>query len=85
MNELIKYVLLVFKELGLAKQRAPVLFYGNVPGNSTYVVQLRRHIQQVSLGRRPVFLNYPYPFGDLAAHHYFDLFNVSLCQGFHAI
>ena len=84
-NELVKYVLLVFKELRLTNQQAPVLFYGNVPGNSTYVSQLRRHIQQLRLGNRPAFLRYPYPFDDLSAHHYFDLFNIYLCQGFHVV
>ena len=84
-NELVKYVLLVFKELGLAKQQAPLLFYGNVPGNSTYVVELRNRIQQLKLGKRPTFLRYPYPFDDIASHHYLDLFNIYLCQGFYPI
>ena len=85
LNELVKYVLLVFKELGLNAQSAPVTLYGNIPGNSTYIAELRQYIRQIKLGKRPPFVQYPYLFDDLPTHHYLDLFSIYLCQGFHPI
>ena len=84
-NELIKYVLLVFKELELNTHTSPVTLYGNIPGNSAYITQLRQYIHHVKIGKRPGLLQYPYPFDDLPVHHYLDLFSIYLCQGFHPL
>ena len=84
-SEFIKYVVLVFKELGMNPKASPVTLYGNIPGNSTYVTELRKYIHDLKLGKRPRFIQYPYPFDDIPSHHYFDLLNICLCQGFNPL
>ncbi len=84
-DELIRYVLLVFKELNMSVKTVPVTFYGNVPGNSIYVLKLRQHLKRLVLGKRPDFMQYPYPFDDIANHHYYDLLNTYLCQGYYPV
>ena len=84
-NALVKYVLLVFKELNMVQQRSPVTLYGSVVGNAPYVMQLRQQLQLLTLGKRPNFVQYPFPFDDVPNHHYFDLVNTYLCQGFYPV
>ena len=82
-EELLKYIALIYKQLELSGMQ--IVFYGTVAAASPQVSYLKSKIQQLSLGIRPKFMQYPYMFDNLAKHHYFDLFGTGLCKGFYSL
>ena len=82
-EELFRYIALIYKQLELSGMQ--VVFYGTVAAASPQVSYLKSKIQQLRLGIRPKFIQYPYMFDNLAKHHYFDLFGTGLCKGFYSL
>ena len=79
-EDYLKYIMLVFKELGLNQKTTKVIIWGNVKANSKNVAILNKYIRNISYGSRPSFLNFSFQFDEIPDHQYFDLLNAYLCE-----
>lgn len=76
----LKYIMLVFKELGLSQKKSKVLFWGGLNPQSPHILLLKRYIKNISFGSRPAFLHFSYVFDEIPDQEAFDLFSVFLCD-----
>lgn len=79
-DDYLKYIMLVFKELGLSQKTSKVTVWGNMRTDSKHLELLKKYIRNISLGSRPTFLTYGFQFDEIPDHQYFDLMNVYLCE-----
>ncbi|PIB35552.1 hypothetical protein BFP72_09190 [Reichenbachiella sp. 5M10] len=79
-QELLKYVMLVFKEFGLDQRTQSVVFWGSLSEKGESLVLLRKYIRNVTLGNKPSFLKFNYMFDEIPDHHHIDLFSMHLCD-----
>ncbi len=76
----IKYIMTVLKGLDRDQRTANVVLWGYVGKQSKHYNEFARYIKNISFGDRPKFLKFGYMFDELQDHHYFDLYNVHLCE-----
>ncbi len=76
----IKYIMTVLKGLNRDQRTANVVLWGYVGKQSKHYNEFARYIKNISFGDRPKFLKFGYMFDELQDHHYFDLYNVHLCE-----
>lgn len=79
-NDYLKYVMLVFKELGLSQKETKLLVWGNISQQSPHVLLMKKYIRHISFGSRPSFLKFNFEFDQVPDHQYFDLMSVFLCD-----
>ncbi|MCR9254140.1 MAG: DUF3822 family protein [bacterium] len=79
-NDYLKYMMLVFKELGLSQKNSKVLVWGNIKHQSQHIELLNKYIRDVSFGSKPSYLNFGYQFDEIMDHQYFDVFSIFLCD-----
>lgn len=79
-NDYLKYMMLVFKELGLSQKNSKVLVWGNIKHQSQHIELLNKYIRNVSFGSKPSYLNFGYQFDEIMDHQYFDVFSIFLCD-----
>lgn len=79
-EDYLKYVLLVFKELRLQQKTTKLIMWGQLSQSSPQVALLRKYVRNVSFGERPATLNFSYHFDEIADHQFFDLLNIHLCD-----
>lgn len=79
-EEYLKYVMLVFKELGLSPKSNSVVLWGLVKNDAPQVELLKKYIRNISFGTKPNFLKFTTEFEELDDHRYFDLFSIFLCE-----
>lgn len=78
-NDFLKYVMLVFKEHELSQKQTKLVVWGNISEQSPHLLLLRKYIKNISLGERPIMLNYGYQFDEIPEHYYFDVFSMDSC------
>ncbi len=78
-EDFLKYIMLVFKELGLKQKVTPVIFWGIIKDTSPHLELLKKYIRNISLGTRPSNISFGIQFNNIPEHLYFDLFNIHLC------
>ncbi len=79
-SDYIKYILTVMKGLGRDQRHTNVVLWGYIGKQSKHYQEFTRYIKNISFGDRPKFLKFSYLFDELQDHHYFDLYNMHLCQ-----
>lgn len=79
-EDYLKYIMLVFKELGMSQKQSKLILWGNLKVDSKHVEYLKKYIRNISFGSRPSFLNFGFQFDEVPEHQYFDLMNVYLCE-----
>lgn len=79
-KDLLKYVMLVFKEFNLDQRKQPVVVWGNLTEQGETLALMKRYIKNVNLGKRPDYLKFNYMFDEILDHQYFDLYSVYLCD-----
>lgn len=79
-EDYLKYVLLVFKEIGLSPKASKFIIWGGVSNDSPQIELLKRYVRNISFGSKPNFLKFAPEFDNLADQRYFDLFSISLCE-----
>lgn len=79
-EEYLKYIMMVFKELGLSSKINPVVIWGMVRNDGPQVALIHKYIRNVSLGSKPHFLKFQKEFDKLPDHRYFDLYSMFLCE-----
>ena len=79
-SDYIKYIMTVMKGLNRNQLKTNVVLWGYLGKQSKQYNEFAKYIKNISFGGRPKFLNFGYPFDELQDHHYFDLYNVHLCE-----
>ena len=79
-SDYIKYIMTVMKGLNRNQLNTNVVLWGYLGRQSKHYNEFGKYIKNISFGERPKFLEFGYPFDELQDHHYFDLYNVHLCQ-----
>jgi hypothetical protein len=79
-SDYIKYIMTVMKGLNRNQLNTNVVLWGYLGKQSKHYNEFAKYIKNISFGERPKFLNFGYPFDELQEHHYFDLYNVHLCD-----
>lgn len=78
-DEAIKYILMVFKALGLDQKTTKVLVWGTINSKSSFFQLLCKYIKNISFGSKPPSLKFSYAFDEVQDHQYFDLYSMDLC------
>jgi len=76
----IKYIMTVMKGLNRNQHNTNVVLWGYLGQQSKHYNEFAKYIRNISFGKRPDFLKFGYPFDELQDHHYFDLYNLHLCD-----
>jgi hypothetical protein len=76
----LKYIMLVFKQMGLSQKKSKVLFWGGLTPQSPHIQEIKKYIRDISFGSRPSYLSYNFMFDEIPDHKAFDLFNIFLCD-----
>lgn len=79
-DDYLKYILLVFRELGLSPKTHKLIVWGLMRTDASQVKILGKYIRNVSLGEKPNYLKFPAEFDELEDHRYFDLYSIFLCE-----
>lgn len=79
-SDYIKYIMLVMKGLNKDQQSSHVVMWGYIGKQSQHYNEFVKYIREISFGTRPSYLKYSYMFDELQDHHYFDLYNIHLCE-----
>lgn len=79
-DEFLKYILTVFKELGLNPKANALHVWGMINNNSPHIEALKKYVKNVSFGSKPNFLKFPTEFADVPDHRYFDVYSIFLCE-----
>lgn len=79
-DDMLKYSMLVFKELGLDQGKTKFLLWGTLKSNSKHVATLEKYIRNISFGSKPSFLKFSYSFDEIPDHQFFDLYNIAFCE-----
>ena len=74
----LRYIMLLFQELGLQQNKTNITFWGSIDENSKFIILLRKYVRNVSFGKRPSALSFSHVFDEIPEHQYFDLFNIPL-------
>ena len=74
----LRYIMLLFQELGLKQNETNITFWGNIDANSKFITLLRKYVRNISFGKRPSALTFSYDFDEIPEHQFFDLFNIPL-------
>ena len=79
-SDYIKYIMLVMKGLGRDQKHTSVILWGYIGRQSNHYKEFAKYIKHLSFGERPRYLKFGYMFDELEDHHYFDLYNLHLCE-----
>ncbi len=79
-EDYLKYIMLVFKEIGMDPKKNPVQFWGFTKQNSEEIALLKKYIRNISLGSKPSFLKFGYKFDEVNDHQYFDVMSAYICE-----
>lgn len=74
----LRYIMLLFQELGLQQNKTNITFWGNIDANSKFISLLEKYVRNIFFGKRPSELSFGYEFDDIPEHQFFDLFNIPL-------
>jgi uncharacterized protein DUF3822 len=79
-SDYIKYIMTVMKGLNRDQLKTNVILWGYLGKQSKHYNEFAKYIKNLSFGKRTKLLKFGYPFDELQEHHYFDLYNVHLCE-----
>lgn len=78
-EDYLKYIMLVFKEMGMDPKTSKLLMWGFIKQNSDEMNLLKKFIRNISLGEKPSFMKFGYKFDELEDHQYFDVISAYIC------
>lgn len=79
-EDYLKYIMTVFKEVGLSPKRSKVLMWGSLKQQSKHVELLKKYIREISYAGKPRYLNFSHAFDEIPDYHYFDTYSIFLCE-----
>ena len=79
-SDYIKYIMLVMNGLHLSQKATNVVLWGYIGKQSPHYTEFNKYIKNLSFGDRPDFLKFGYVFDEVQDHHFFDMYNIYLCE-----
>jgi hypothetical protein len=79
-EEILKYIMLVFKEMKMSSKSSPVVVWGLIKQDSELITLAKKYIRNISLGTKPNFLKFGSEFDAVDDHRYFDAYSIFLCE-----
>jgi hypothetical protein len=79
-KDFIYFVMLVFDQYDLDRQRVPLHLAGQITEGSEIFRLLKRYVQQVNMQRAPAFVQLGKDYGQVPQHLYYDLFCLLQCH-----
>lgn len=79
-QEFINYVMIAMEQLELDPNLSKVQIWGDINTQSDNFRILYKYIRNISFGKRPSMLNFPFEFDEIEEHRYFDLFGLYYCD-----
>jgi hypothetical protein len=79
-SDILKYTMIVMKELRLDPNTIKVLVWGNIFTTSEAFKELYRYIRHISFGNKPNYLKFGYFFDEIEDHQYFDVYSMYTCD-----
>lgn len=74
-DDYLKFIKMVSAELNFNLESDKISLYGYLGRNTPHFKELKKSIQELTLGHRPDNLNFGYVFDEVLEHQYFDLFS----------
>lgn len=78
--EFINYVMIAMEQLGLDPNISKVQVWGNINSQSDHFKILYQYVRNISFGKRPSMLNFPFEFDEVEDQQYFDLLGLYYCE-----
>lgn len=78
-EDYLKYIMLVFNELGMSGKQHHVFVWGFIKPSSDEMSLLKRYIRNISFGSKPSFLKFSHLYDEVEDHQYFDVLSGYLC------
>ena len=78
-EDYLKYIMLIFNELGMSGKESHVFLWGFIKPTSNEMSLLKRYIRNISFGSKPSFLKFSYLYDEVEDHQYFDVLSGYLC------
>ncbi|MEO1256363.1 MAG: DUF3822 family protein, partial [Bacteroidota bacterium] len=78
-EDYLKYIMLVFNELGMSGKHSHVFLWGFIKPSSDEMSLLKKYIKNISFGSKPSFLKFSYLYDEVDDHQYFDVLSGYLC------
>lgn len=79
-DEMLKYIMLVFKELKMNSKTSQLVIWGMIKPNAELIDLAKKYIKNLSLGSKPNFLKFSKEFDSVDDHRYFDAYSIFLCE-----
>lgn len=79
-EDYLKYIMLVFNEMGMNAKKSHVFMWGFIKPGSDEINLLKKYIRNISFGSKPSFIRFNYQYDEVEDHQYFDVLSGYLCM-----
>lgn len=79
-EDYLKYIMLVFNEMGMDAKKSHVFMWGFIKPGSEEINLLKKYIRNISFGSKPSFIRFNYQYDEVEDHQYFDVLSGYLCM-----
>ena len=79
-DEGLYFIVMVFEQLSLNAEKAPLILTGEIDKNSPLIRQMNKYIRNISFGERIRGTEFTYGFNELSPHYYHSVFSHILCE-----
>ena len=78
-EDYLKYVMTVFKEVGLSPKKHAIRMWGSLKQQSKHVELLKKYFRDIQYAGKPKNLLFSHAFDEIPDYHYFDTYGTYLC------
>lgn len=78
--DVLRYLMLLFREFGLSQATTRVLVWGNITATSSWYQEIKPYFGNLTFGTRPRALKFNYMFDEVPEQRFFDLFSLARCE-----
>lgn len=79
-EDYLKYVMTVFKEVGLSPKRNGIRMWGTLKNQSKHVDLLKKYFKDIDYAGKVKHLVFSHAFDEIPEYHYFDTYGTYLCN-----
>ncbi|MDW3193096.1 MAG: DUF3822 family protein [Cytophagales bacterium] len=79
-EDYLKYVMTVFKEVGLSPKKNGILMWGTLKAQSKHVDLLKKYFKDIEYAGKARHLVFSHAFDEIPEYHYFDTYGAYLCD-----
>ncbi len=79
-EDYLKYVMTVFKEVGLSPKKNSIRMWGTLKNQSKHVDLLKKYFKDIAYGGKAKHLVFSHAFDEIQEYHYYDTYGTYLCD-----